>query len=92
MRAGYGNPLLTESQNCTLHPVHGFMMVPKYVVNMLCYSFVACAAGDSGASQKASGSETVKDAGSKVASAVTDAGECSLTMWSISTHALLEIL
>lgn len=46
---------------------------------MLCYSFVACAAGDSGKSQKASGSETVKEAGSKVASAVTDAGECFLS-------------
>lgn len=88
MHTGYGNSLLIQSQNCTLHPVHGFMMVLKHVANMICYSV----AGDSGTSPKASGSETVKDAGSKVASAVTDAGECSLAMWSIPILALQQIL
>lgn len=63
-------------------------MVLKHVANMICYSV----AGDSGTSPKASGSETVKDAGSKVASAVTDAGECSLAMWSIPILALQQIL
>ena len=50
------------------------------------YSPVAYAAGDSGASQKASGSEAVTEAGSKVATAVTDAGKHFLRVSTISTH------